>query len=386
MRALMILICVCFATSLRAQTNSFDMYNSRSRTAIVLYERDSKGFWKKKENVNLTNTVYVNECYAFNKKTKELFVKNDNSNCIIQLNDNVAKYYKKYSNVPQLKDEELDAAIERVNRELEEKYAYLNEKHQKAINESLERARQDSIRKAVEDSIRAEQKRARVTNYRNTHDWHWVPVKSGSLFCTLCNKSINIKDSIYSMSIRNDSVYWFDMEKGIIDLSYLVAHAAKISREMNTDPNYLFHHEVFGDSLQYAKPFYKTDAEAINIVNLGKYLDKVKNIAPNGVLLEWGWDDEFSVSFHFKYLNTNKKTIKYIALHWVIKNDVGDVRKTGYFKGTGPVEEWSSASWNWDHSSYYVAGDATIMNITKIVITYMDGTTVTIPKNKIVYG
>lgn len=376
-----------FATSLRAQTNAFDMYNSRSRTAIVLYERDSKGFWKKKENVNLTNTVYVNECYAFNKKTKELFVKNDNSNCVIQLNDNVAKYYKKYTNVPQLKDEELDAAIERVNRELEEKYASLNEKHQKAIKEAQEKAIQDSIRKAVEDSIRAEQKRLMASNYRKSHNWHWLPVKSGSLFCKICDKYVNTKDSIFCINISNDSIYWMDDEKGIMDMTYPLVHAAKIPNDMKKDPNYIYHNEIFGDSLQFAKPTNEEVAETYNMFAVTEYLNNIHKVAPNGVLLEWGWDNEYSsVSFNFEYLNTNKKTIKYIALHWVIKNDVGDVRKTGYFKGTGPVEEWNSGRWNWDHSSYYVAGDASIMNITKIVITYMDGTTVTIPKNKIVYG
>jgi hypothetical protein len=30
------------------------------------------------------------------------------------------------------------------------------------------------------------------------------------------------------------------------------------------------------------------------------------------------------------------------------------------------LEEWESASWNWDHSSYYVAGDASKMNISKV--------------------
>ena len=78
-----------------------------------------------------------------------------------------------------------------------------------------------------------------------------------------------------------------------------------------------------------------------------------------------------------------KNTIKYIEVFFVVSNDVGDVRKTGSFKGTGPLEEWESASWDWDHSSYYVAGDASKMNISKVIITYTNGTKVTIPKNKI---
>lgn len=50
---------------------------------------------------------------------------------------------------------------------------------------------------------------------------------------------------------------------------------------------------------------------------------------------------------------------------------------------TGPLEEWESASWDWDHSSYNVAGDASKMNISKVIITYTNGTKVTIPKNKL---
>lgn len=77
--------------------------------------------------------------------------------------------------------------------------------------------------------------------------------------------------------------------------------------------------------------------------------------------------------------------MKYIEVYWACTNDVGDIRKTGRFQGTGPLQEWESASWNWDHSSYYVSGDASKMNLTKVVITYMDGSKITIPKNKIMY-
>ena len=65
----------------------------------------------------------------------------------------------------------------------------------------------------------------------------------------------------------------------------------------------------------------------------------------------------------------------YFALASVkITNDVGDIRKTGYFQGTGPLKEGETASWDWDSSSYFTAGDASNMSITKIVLTYMNGT------------
>lgn len=100
----------------------------------------------------------------------------------------------------------------------------------------------------------------------------------------------------------------------------------------------------------------------------------MRNEAPYGYIDDWGWNDEYSmVTFHFSFVNTNPKTIKYITVYFKISNDVGDVRKTGYFKGTGPLAEGESASWNWDSSSYFVSGDATSMNITKVILTYMNG-------------
>ena len=54
-------------------------------------------------------------------------------------------------------------------------------------------------------------------------------------------------------------------------------------------------------------------------------------------------------------------------------NDVDDVRGRGVFKGTGPVEYLSSASWSWNNSLYFLANDATTLRIAKIVLTYMNG-------------
>ena len=146
-----------------------------------------------------------------------------------------------------------------------------------------------------------------------------------------------------------------------------------------------YHYTVFSDSLNSRyNDIEPNELEGINSSWFYKHMLAIKNVAPNGYFLDWGWDSEYSsISFHFRYMNTNKNTIKYIEVFFVVTNDVGDIRKTGSFKGTGPLEEWESASWNWDHSSYYVAGDASKMNISKVIITYTNGTRVTIPKNKL---
>ena len=72
-------------------------------------------------------------------------------------------------------------------------------------------------------------------------------------------------------------------------------------------------------------------------------------------------------------------------MYFKITNGVNDVRKTGYFQGTGPLEEGETASWNWDSSSYFLAGDASEMSITKVVINYMNGTKRVLTGNNIVF-
>ena len=57
----------------------------------------------------------------------------------------------------------------------------------------------------------------------------------------------------------------------------------------------------------------------------------------------------------------------------------------GKVRGVGPVESFNSGSWNWDRATHYTSGDASEMRIIKLVVTYMDGTVKTIPKDAIVY-
>jgi hypothetical protein len=89
------------------------------------------------------------------------------------------------------------------------------------------------------------------------------------------------------------------------------------------------------------------------------------------------------ITFDFSYVNMNKKTIKYIDIYFCVTNDVNDICRTGHFKGIGPLKEFGSANWSWDRSSYFVSGDASNMKLTKIIITYMDGTQKILSKNMI---
>lgn len=366
---------------------TFDSNNSLSRIALVYYIQDDQSFFHKKENVNLNNVSEIISIYGYNKKTHELYCITNRANCVIMLNDVYAKLYKKSKAIPQIKDDEADALILRRNKELEDQYASLNLSRTKHINDSIAKAKSDSIKKAKEDSIAKVNRQKTVDEYKSHHDWCWVPTGGKFIYCDECEKHITTKDSTLCYAIKNDSIYWVEFKKGTFDYYYKELHCAKVPDILKKDSKYQNHYNIYKDSLEKVIPGIDKNYVSIkNYVETSEYLEKVRKAAPNGYFVNWSWDNEYSsITFEFRYCNTNKKTIKYIEVFWACTNDVGDIRKTGRFQGTGPLGEWETARWNWDHSSYYVAGDASKMKLTKVVITYMDGSKITIPKNKIMY-
>lgn len=370
--------------SLAINAQNYNASNSLSRVALVYYFMDENGYFQKKENINLQEVFSVVSTYGYDKKSHELYVETDKANCIITVNDNLHKLLKKSKSIPQLKAEELAVKSKAINQELAEKFERMNVARQKHIADSIERVRQDSIRKAREDSLRVLTERNKEISYRNSHRWFSVPSKKKNIYCNLCEKSIETNDSIFCYAIKKDTLYWAGYEMGKLDIEIRHIHAGKIPDILSKDKDFIYHQKVFNDSLTTRIDIDMELAAELNRERFFDYMKELKREAPNGFFLHWGLDDKYSsISFNFRYMNTNKNTIKYIEVFFVVSNDVGDIRKTGSFKGTGPLEEWESASWDWDHSSYYVAGDASKMNISKVIITYTNGTRVTIPKNKL---
>lgn len=381
-RYLTFLACLIVASTLKAQ--NYNSSNSLARVALVYYSQDERGFFHKKENVNLQEVSQVVSSYGYNKKSHELYLETDRSNCIVTVNDDLHKILKKSKSIPQMKDDELSSKSKEVNTRLEEKFARLNQAREKFINDSTQKAREDSIKKAREDSVRFAKLAKQKDDYRKAHSWKWVPINKTHLSCSLCDKSVYSEDSLFCLGFRNDTLYHFSYEDLALDESYLKIHKMYVPATLKSNDKFRYHFEVYGDSLRSFKLTALEDPEDFNSYSVYEALQKVRAKAPNGYFEDWGWNDEYgTITFNFKYTNTNKNTIKYIEVFWVVTNDVGDVRKTGSFRGTGPLAEWETASWNWDHSMYFVAGDATKMDIRKVIITYMNGSKVTIPKNKI---
>ena len=340
----------------------------------------------------------------YNKKTKKLYVATDVAVCEVSLNETGDKRIKKIKTLLQTKnDKDVTPLVERYKGNLTSRYTAYNNQREQFLQDSISKAIQDSLENVrrireqfVADSLAHVKK---LKDYRLAHDEYQNRLKS-FIKCSDCDKTL--KDCEYLFGIANDTAIFCSNENLGINFvdSYFKYHYApldKILKEENqsyykqSKPQCDFadHIEAYQDSLAFnVEDTPVADLfEYGNNSNLKDFLNSVAKVAPYGFIADWGWDNPYGfVNFNVEYVNTNKKTIKYITYYWTVKNDVGDVRGSGYFKGTGPVETWNSGSWDWDYSHYYVAGDASTMSINKIVISYMDGTTKTLNKNQIVFN
>src|SRR5574344_2290383 len=145
----LLFVLVFIAINSQAQ---YSVNNSFIRKALVIYKMDGKGFYQESSDIMLDYVDGVTENYAYDKKVQTLYILTSNSNCAITLNKDYAKIIKKNKSIPQLKDEELDAMVSKYTKQLDDKYAALNDARTKHI--------QDSIAKAKADSIEAERQKA----------------------------------------------------------------------------------------------------------------------------------------------------------------------------------------------------------------------------------
>lgn len=371
-KTLLTVISVLTCLQMQAQYNQA---NSFIRKALVAYHIDSKGFYVRETEKMLDEVSSVESNYAYDKKAQNLYVVTATSNIVVTLNKDYAKIVKKNKSIPQLKDEALDKEVARQTQLLDEKFAKLNAQREQHLRDSIQKAREDSIAEVRKQEAIIAERNKKSDDYRKSHIYHFVPTVGIPLHCEICDETI-ARDSVFSYGIANDTIYFVSNTEGKLGLSYMEPHKAKIVKYLSDNKSFKYHYEVFKDSLTKDSVDYDFLTSYWGYTSYTNYLKKLKQKAPYGYFDEWGWDAEYSmVSFHFRYVNTNPKTIKYITVYFKITNDVGDLRKTGYFRGTGPLEEDESASWSWDSSSYFVAGDASNMNITKVVLTYMNGKT-----------
>ena len=376
------IIIILFAFAPINSSAQYDNSNSYTRKVILQYDKDDKGFYHLSNKQFVNNVFSVEESYAYNKKTKKLYVMAFNGNYEIELKKDFAKIAKKDKMIPKLEGIELETAIDNINEELVARFDSIN-KRLFQIEDSIAAAK-----KKKEEEERKRREEAELQDYRKKHSWCLVPTNKVGIKCSLCDKYEN-SDFLYCLGIKNDSLYYATEEDVALGIQCFTIHITAITKELKAQEVFQRHIKAFNDSLT-ADIWHFTNHKDVKIVNelgMQEAFNKVKKKAPYGYFENWGWNDEYgSITFNFTYRNMNNKTIKYITVYWTVKNDVGDVRENGYFSGTGPLEYLDAATWDWDHSLYYVAGDATKMNITKVTITYMDGTKKTLTGRNILFN
>lgn len=360
--------------------------------AINIWEKNTDGFYSLQQNVpvsRLSVAIDAKDVYSYDKKTLRLYVKLSNANCVLTLtpssNKIVKKQLKAYK-VPCLKADELITKEQNVNNELSQYYSQQNELIDAAKKEAERRAREEAMRKAREDSIR-------LDTYRRNHNWRIMNVKS-TLYCEECEES-HTNDSIYVLSISNDSISYFHFKPDdtMLYSTLRLDHYSKISSALANDMKFKEYNTIWADSIADHEYTSGVVPFLINRMAYEKYIDEIRKDAPYGFIKDWGWElnSVAGIESRFEYTNTNKKTIKYIDFYFSVYNAVGDIcsisgsGNVAHVRGIGPVETFETGSWDWDHASHYTKYSASEMRIVKLVITYMDGTVKTIPKGQIVY-
>ncbi len=356
--------------------------------ALVVYEPDGQGIYHKRTNLPVNTMDRSATCYAYDTKAKRLYLSTQYGNYAIIINDEKAKQVKKDKNIPHVAGIELEERIKAVNNSLDVKFERMNAERRKFMADSVaavrERERLAAIERERQEALLDSIRQAGMELYRSAHEWNWVPVPKGYVSCDLCEVAHWLTDSVSIVGIPDGKVYYLKEVDSKLGVPLFKIHSTTVPQSWQEYEPYRYHVEAFADSIDQVPLITDENVEETNMICALDFLNAIVAKAPYGFFQRWNWDHEYSmVTFSFSYFNTNKKTIKYIDVYWKVYNDVDDVRGTGHFKGTGPVEQYSSGTWEWDSSSYFVAGDATRMELTKVIITYMNGSQHTLTKKMI---
>ena len=367
-----LLTCVLILTSISCLAQ-FDNSNSLVRKMLLEYEMDSKGYYHKKEGALVDKVDKVTSMYAFDKKSSNLYVQTERGNYVVVLNKEHAKIYKQSKLAPFIDEKMIDAEVMRVNQMLEERYESLNAARTRHLRDSVEKVRNDSLEKIRQDSIQRAFQKAVDQKYRQTHNWHDLPMNKLELECILCRHH-TFEDIVYCEGIINDTIYYVENATGIMGASYKKLHVSQYNPRLKNELKYNYHVKMFRDSLSshtYLSPEY---AKAENEKSYAAYAESIASKAPFGYVESTGYDfQEDHLIFDFSYTNTNKKTIKSIDIFCNILDPAENVKKVIKLKATGPVEMLETKSWSWDDDTNPVPPMVTGLRISKLVITFKDG-------------
>lgn len=349
---------------------------------------------------NMDETIYT----RMSKGSERFFCYLEKENRFYFYTDNFVGYYipankscskflikkLKKSDVKKLKIEDAQSLVSEYIKEMGTIY--------KKRNDSIAEVKRVEREKFVRDSVETAQRKARekakeMDEYRRTHDWRDLAIPQG-VWCSICEKIH--KSTLRVLSMSADSIYYLltKPDLTIMGYNYHKIHYGVLTRPLKDDIKFKEYVEIWQDSIANNNTFKNLSADLINAIRFNEFKADVCNAAPNGFISSWGWrlNSADGIEPHFSYFNTSNKTIKYVDLYFSVYNAVGDrcylkydYSFIGFVRGVGPIEPFDYGSWKWDRATHYTTADATEMRIVKLVITYMDGTSKTIPEKLIKY-
>lgn len=397
---LLVILCAMNICEIHAQTTcnlkTYNMYNCYERRVLVSFVQNNDGTYaenSKQYNVDVVDNVCCE--YAYDEKHRYLYVRTNTANVQITLFDNKeTKLKMKNSLVPKLEGNDLQNEINKQSNILKEKIQDINKHIQDSIKSKREEEIKERERKLKEKAYNDSLDKIYFDEHKET--WNVIPINVKSLYCVDCRKDIDLSDNIHDgylilcdVSQNKHFLYYRCLELGLFDIKRISTHKLSVSSDLEKYDKFQRHMRIFADSIKISNEEHNFDEEMEFSNEFPDELisDEMQKIAPYGFVEKFYWNCVYGrVTLNFTYTNTNKKTIKYIKPYFQVTNDVNDIRGNGHFSGTGPLSQYETATWDWDYSNYYVAGDATKLRITKIVITYMDGSVKTLDANHIVYN
>lgn len=212
-----------------------------------------------------------------------------------------------------------------------------------------------------------------------------------AIFISLASYAQNIKLDHFLCDCCSDFHYGKVVGRYNNTLIYLVpieiynSNVSKIYGVYHYDESYL---KNIPDTVESIDIEFGAVKDYCSALNHAVIETRISEIFKYGFIENWSWslNSVNGIDFNIIYVNTNKKTIKYIDIYFIVKNPVGDIcnlqferTNTGHLTCVGPIEQFRGSRYSWD-AAYYTTGDASEMFIKKLVITYMDNTKYTLVK------
>lgn len=384
-------LCSCLAMAQTLGTEDLNVINSKKVQAFVSYALDQQGFYRENDvsKVTMVNAPY--RMYAYDKHDGVLYVVNETGNYAVTLTREQIRLMKRNKDVPHLRGDDLAILTRQVTTQVRKLVKQHNDMRTNELQQLKRRDEEERAKQAEAERFREEQRKleearraaareaALKEEYRRTHLWNVVPTHGASLTCIMddCDK-VTEADSVYMVNMDGKFLYYITDEPFQIGETIHKVHVSTVPAKMSNGSGFKLHCEVFKDSIMHEEV---TD-EFVKRMNQLQYeigVEKVRQKAPHGYFLNWGWESNPNLMFRCNFFNLDSRTVKEMVLYWELLNAHSEPVKTGSLKMTGvqiKPNTWRAAKWS--HTSVEVPEEVAQFRLSKVSIRYTNNEVVSL--------